>query len=193
MRQNCVYVSNRVLQGLANATALFQRTVEPLFSSLRANVKAWLDEFIIHAADEDELLNVLDQFLGICEEHGLFVSATKSELFTEKIKWCGRIVSGQGFAMDPSRTEALLDICQPENAPELGEFIHCTHWMSLAIPDYARRVAPLNDVLEEAYTTAKRRTKRAIKSIPLASLSWGPTHEERFSNLQESLRHAVTL
>lgn len=39
------YSSKRTLPGLTNATAHFQSTVEPLFSELRANMKAWLDDF----------------------------------------------------------------------------------------------------------------------------------------------------
>lgn len=188
-----VVASKRVLQGLANATAHFQRTIEPLFASLREHVKAWLDDFIIHAENEEKLLEVLDTFCRICGQHGLFLSAKKSTFFTREIKWCGRVVSGEGYRMDPSRTEALNDMHQPDTAAELGEFIYCLRWMSISIPNFAERVAPLNQILEEAYSRSGRRTKRSIQGIKLATLSWGATHVANFNDLKDSLVNAVTL
>eukprot|EP00171_Calliarthron_tuberculosum_P004595 IDg4595t1 len=169
---NGSYSSTRVLQGLTNAAAYFQSNIEPLFSELRENLKAWLDDFNLHARDENTLLSKFERFLEI---------------------WCGRIVAGDGYTMDPAKTEALRDMHKPINAGELCEFVHCMRWMALAIPQFSERVAPLQAVLEAAYAKAGRRTKRAIKNIPLASLSWGTAHDATFVDLQDSLRNAVKL
>ena len=48
-----VVASKRVLPGMANASAYFQRTVEPLFYTLRASMKAWIDDFNLYAKDEN--------------------------------------------------------------------------------------------------------------------------------------------
>ena len=60
-----VYTSRRVFPGLANAVAFFQRSVAPLFASLCANLKAWLDDFGLHANGETKLLDVLEAVLLI--------------------------------------------------------------------------------------------------------------------------------
>lgn len=65
--------------------------------------------------------------------------------------------------------------------------------MAIVIPDFNRRVEPLNEVLEAAYLKAGRRTKRAIKGMCLRNLSWGAIHETVFQSLQNSLRKAVKL
>ena len=88
-----VLASKRVLPGLANAASYFQSTVESLFSELRTNLKAWLDDFNIHAMGETELLYPLARFFAICAEHRLFFSALKSVFFTRSVKWCGRVIS----------------------------------------------------------------------------------------------------
>ena len=98
-----VVASKRVLPGLANATSYFQSTVEPLFSELRGNLKAWLDDFSIHAKTENSLLNHLETFFTICARKGLFLSARKCQLFRKELKWCGRIISKDGYRMDPAR------------------------------------------------------------------------------------------
>jgi len=65
--------------------------------------------------------------------------------------------------------------------------------MAIAIPDFAKRIGPLNDVHEEAFTKSGKRTKRSIQKIALSTLSWGPVHENTFLKLQDSLRTAVKL
>eukprot|EP00171_Calliarthron_tuberculosum_P023749 IDg23749t1 len=95
--------------------------------------------------------------------------------------------------MDPTRLEGLKDVSPPVTAAELCEFIHCCRWMSIAIPDFVKRVAPLNDVLEEAYKISKKRTKKSIKNVMLKNLSWSEEHEQMFYSIQNSLRNAVML
>ena len=46
-----VVASTRVPPGLANANAFFQSSVEPLFRTFRAWLKAWLDDFNLHARE----------------------------------------------------------------------------------------------------------------------------------------------
>lgn len=188
-----VLASKRVLLGLANATSYFQSSVEPLFSNMRDNLKAWLDDFNLHANTEGHLLGLLEQFFHTCQEHGLFLSAIKSVLFSTSLKWCGRIISAKGYTLDPLRLDGLLHMRLPKTAAELGEFIYCCRWRSIAIPDFNRRLAPLSSVLEEAYSKSGRRTKRSIKNIALRHLSWGTTHAKVFHELQETLRNAVEL
>eukprot|EP00171_Calliarthron_tuberculosum_P002686 IDg2686t1 len=188
-----VAASTRVLPGLANAVSHFQSNVEPCFAELRDNMKAWLDDFSLHATEETTLLDKLERFLEICDTKNLFLSARKSVLFATVLRWCGRVITAEGYTMYPARLSGLKDMAQPKMADELAEFIYCVRWMSIAIPEFSKRVAPLVTVLEEAYEKVGKRTKRAIKNIALRSLSWGPDEERAFANLQDSLRNAVKM
>lgn len=188
-----VVASTRVLPGLANATAFFQRSVEPLFAELRDWLKAWLDDFCLHANDAGTLLSKLEVFFKICKERRLYLHARKCRFFDRKIKWCGRIITGEGFQMDPARLAGLQDIALPQTAEELAQFLYCCRWMSQVIPDFVGRIIPLTEILDSAYARSGRRTNRSIRAISLQSLSWGPTHERVFLDLQESLRNSVQL
>ena len=179
------YSSTRTLPGLTNATAHFQSTIEPLFKELRKNLKAWRDDFILHSHTEEELLRVLERFVEICAERELFLSAKKCLFFESELKWCGRTISGKGYRPDPARLEGLKDAHCPETGEELCQFIHCCRWMSLAIPNFAERIAPLSEVLEKAYAKSGRRTKRSIRSMELRNLSWGKMHEKKIFELQD--------
>ena len=63
-----VVISKRVLQGLANAVAYFQSTIELLFSELRSFFKAWFDDFSLHANSEEILLDKLEIFPHLSTE-----------------------------------------------------------------------------------------------------------------------------
>ena len=69
---NGVYASSRILEGLSNATAHFQRIIELLYCALRKNMKAWLDDFYLHGSGEVIHLEYLKEFFKTCEEYGLF-------------------------------------------------------------------------------------------------------------------------
>lgn len=186
-------ISKPVLQGPTDVVAYFQSSVEPLFASLRDFLKAWLDDFNLHAEEEEILLDKLEEFLSICLKKRLRLSARKCKLFCKELRWCGCIISGDGHKLDPTRLSGLQTMGLPKTAEELAQLIHCCRWMSLSIPDFTRRIVPLNDMLEAAFKKAGKRTKKSICKILLQRLSWGPTHDESFHNLQESLINAAKL
>jgi len=188
-----VVISKRVLPGLANACAYFQSSVEPLFAELRSFFKAWIDDFSLHGKEEEELLDALETFLSICQQKRLWLSARMTKLFCKELRRCGRIVSSEGYRLDPTRLSGLQEMEMPKTAEELAQFIYCCRWMSLAIPNFAQRIGPLVDVLEEAYARSGKRTKKSIKKVALHTLSWGTAQEEAFRDIQDSIRSAVTL
>ena len=185
----------RTPQGGKNCASNFQAKVEPCFEEIRDNLKAWLDDFLIHCKDEHHLLRVLRIFFRICRERRLQVSALahKTKLFKHKVRWCGRIISKVGVQFDPDRVSGLKDAHPPTTAAELCQYVHCLQWMSQAIPDISQRVASFRNVLEEAYKKSGKRTRRSIKNIKLADLSWGTEHVEIFHSLQEQLKEVITL
>ena len=190
---NGVYSSTRVLQGLTNATSHFQGTIEPLFSSIRPNLKAWLDDFMLYSSTEGQMIALLEKFFQTCEAHGLYLSAKKCEFFESEVKWCGRIISEKGVRLDPLRLSALQQWDEPKTAGELSEFVHCCRWMATSIPAFTERVEVLNELLENAYKLSNKRTKKAIKNIALHKLSWGSAHSNAFRSIQKSLQSAVQL
>ena len=102
-----VLASTRVLLGLKNATAYFQSMIETVFQELRQKVKAWVDDFNLHASNDHPLLSLLDRFSQICVEKGLYLSGRKCVFFNRSVKYCGWVISEAGSKMDPIKTEGL--------------------------------------------------------------------------------------
>lgn len=188
-----IWKPTRSAQGAKNSSANFQSRVEPCFSTLRDNLKAWQDDFVIHHKTEAQLLTTLQVFFETCRDKNLKVSALKSDLFTTSVHWCGRVIDQDGVTFDPRNLSGIQQVVMPETAGELSQFIYCLQWMSYSIPDFANRIKPLREVLEAAYKRSGKRTRKSINKIALSSLSWGRTHVESYTSLQDSLREAVKL
>lgn len=92
----------RTTQGVVNSPANFQQKFEPCFTALRDNLKAWIDDFMMYAFSETELLSLIHRFLLICRYKNLVISLPKSSFFSTSIKWCGRIIDGNGYRFDPA-------------------------------------------------------------------------------------------
>ena len=84
---------------------------------------------------------------------------------------CGRIMSAEGYHMDPARLDGLKDMSPVRTAAELSRFIYCCRWMSTAIPNLCEHVAKLTAVLDEASSKDGKRTTREVHNIALSSLS----------------------
>ncbi len=76
-------------------------------------------------------------------------------------------------------------------AAELCEYVHCAAWMANSIPRFAERVAPLRDLLEEAYKLSGKRTKKSIPKFRLADLGWTDEHSKAYRGLQEQQINSV--
>ena len=191
--QDGVFTPTRVLHDNANSVAYLQSCMTQMTESIRANVIIWLDDVLITASTEEELLEVLEQFFQQCLTHRLLLSPQKSDLFLKEVRYCGRIISSTGVRMDPRNHEALQRMAEPTNGGQLQQFVCALNWMRGAIPNFAEIVAPLNVSLEQAYDIAGGRTKKKVSSVLLRRVDWGAAQKTSFQNCIAALQNAVTL
>jgi RNase H-like domain found in reverse transcriptase len=64
--------------------------------------------------------------------------------------------------------------------------------MRSAIPNYSKRVAPLQASLAKVFEGKSRRTKKAAAAVSLRYL-WGPEAQSAFKDLQAAIMESVTL
>lgn len=190
-----IFTPERLTQGSTDAGNYFQGMTEPLFAQhadLIARILQWLDDFMLHAATEDELLMALRAFFSVCREHRLKIHALKTEIFATSATFCGRVFDKDGMRYHPSKFEALRSMQTPELAVDLQQFLFALNWMRTSIPDYARISAPLLQLLEECYKNVGGRTKRKLGKLSLIP-TWGAEHQQSFDQLRESLENQIKL
>lgn len=189
-----VVMPTRTTQGGCNSAANFQEKVEQCFTELKDHLKAWIDDFMLFAPTEEDLLRILRRFFEICRKRRLIVSLPKSDFYLSEVIWCGRIVDAKGVRFHPKNIAGLIDSDPPRTAGELCEYVHGVNWISLSIPRFAERVAPLRDLLETAYAKAGgSRKKKSIAKIPLADLGWEEAHVKAFKDLQVQIQQSTRL
>lgn len=85
MTPDGVVMPIRTTQGGCNSTANFQEKVEQCFMELRDNFKAWIDDFMLFANDEAQMLKILHRFFQICRKRRLIVSLPKSDFYLKEV------------------------------------------------------------------------------------------------------------
>ena len=74
----------------------------------------WIDDFLLHAPSEKELLIEIHIFLKVCKEFGFKILAEKSSFFLKEAKFCGKIISADGVRFDPRNLTGIVDMKKPK-------------------------------------------------------------------------------
>eukprot|EP00171_Calliarthron_tuberculosum_P021957 IDg21957t1 len=105
-----VYTPTRMLQGGSDSGNHFQAVSQDKFEAAKIQMLQWIDDFLLYAKSEADLLISIENFLSVCKEFGFKVHAEKSTFFRRKAKFCGRLLSEQGAQYDPRHFNALLNM-----------------------------------------------------------------------------------
>ena len=98
------YECVKMLFGLTNAPATFQRLMETCLSDLHLNCCIiYLDNVVIFSKSQEEHIERLDAVLTKIEDAGLKLKPSKCEFFKCRITYLGHIVSDKGIETDPKK------------------------------------------------------------------------------------------
>ena len=141
-----VFSPTRLMQGHTDSVAVFQQTMEQVFEGLIPNrLLIWVDDLLSHASTADELLSSLREIFQRCRDFNLRISPVKSNLGLTSIKWCGRIISGNGIKFDPEMIRGLINLKRPRTAGELQHLLAASNWIRTSLPQYAETVGHPSD------------------------------------------------
>jgi hypothetical protein len=122
----------------------------------------------------------------------LKLHASKCVLFASMVRYCGRLTTKDDVRFDPKNMEALQAMQELQNGADLVQYVAAVNWMRSAIPNYSKRVAPLQAALAKVFEDKSRRTKKATASVSLLHL-WGPKEQASFKDLQAAIMDSMTL
>ena len=167
-----LYQFNVMPFGLSNAPATFQRMMEEMLGGLRwTNCLVYLDDIIVFGKTlsqcEENLCAVLDRI----RDYGLKLKPSKCRIFQKSVKFLGRIVSKDGIATDPEKTEAVQSWPVPETLKQVRGFLGLAGYYRQYVKDFSGKAAPLTDML------------RGNKP----KFYWNAACQQAFERLKESL------
>ena len=140
----------RIPFGLSNAPACFQRFMETCLGDLRDTMCIpYLDDIIVFSATFEDHLQHLRKVLSRLKEHGVKLKPKKCKLFKQEVTFLGRIVSKQGYKLDPSNIEPVLNLkkTSPRTVGDVRKLIGLLSYYRRYIRDFSRVAKPLYDLL----------------------------------------------
>jgi hypothetical protein len=168
------------LIGLTNAPATSQRLMEHCMSDL--NFKkciVYIDDIVIYSKTFEEHMDRLESVFERLEQYGLKLKSSKCSFFRNKVKYLGHVISSAGIETDPAKTEAVKNWSVPTDLASLRTFLGFASYYRKFVPNYARLVKPLNDMLK---TDGNKSTK-----VDHASWNWTEECQQAFEGVIEKL------
>ncbi|KAJ8351690.1 hypothetical protein SKAU_G00231660 [Synaphobranchus kaupii] len=108
-----LYQWNRIPFGLSSAPAEFQRSMEDCLRGLRDVIcQPYLDDNLVHSPSFDSHVEHIRAVLQRYQKHGVKLNPHKCDVFKRKVCFLGRMVSEDGYTMDPAEiapVQALKD------------------------------------------------------------------------------------
>jgi hypothetical protein len=138
-------------EGVGPASGLFQAVMRDIFSDFSEWCFVIIDNIIIGAYDEDDLVRKLKLVLDKCRETGLVLKMTKSWIGVSRAQFFGYDVGEGTYRMDDRRVVAIKDIPVPESKKSMQEFLGATIFFRTHVPDFANVMAPLHTALKDEF------------------------------------------
>ena len=170
---------NRIPFGLMNAPAAFQRCMNECLDGLRDNICIpYLDDILVYSKTFDQHVQDVRQVLRRLQEHGIKLKPSKCKFFQQQVRYLGRVVSGDGYSLDPEDTAAVHNLAKQklETVGDVRKLLGFLSYYRQYIQDFSRIAKPLYDLM--------------AGPDPLASshrVTWTEEHQKRLDMLIDRL------
>ncbi|PAA63164.1 hypothetical protein BOX15_Mlig027025g2 [Macrostomum lignano] len=157
--------------GIKTAPANFAKLMHKVFRPLLMRVSLiYLDDIIIKARDNDEMIVHLALVLWQLKKANLKIKPSKCELFKDRVRFLGFVVSSQGIEADPTKIDAVRNWCKPTDKRQLLAFLGFANY-------YRKFVARFSVIASPLYSLAKGSSK----------FCWLEHHDRAFEELKANL------
>ncbi|CAI7916855.1 unnamed protein product [Closterium sp. NIES-54] len=157
--------------GLTNAPATFQMTMNEAFRSILDKcVIVYLDDILIYNPVRAQQLQDIEAVFQILSENRLLTKASKCEFLQDRLEFLGHIISAEGVEIDPKKIATIQAWHAPTNLTELQSFMGFVNYVRRFVPDMAKLIAPLTDLLRKG-----------------VEYTWGEKEQAAFSALENIL------
>ena len=183
----------RIPFGLTNASANFQRYMEHCLGELRDEIAIpYLDDVIVFSQSFEEHVEHMRKVLKRLRQQGIKLKPSKCKLFRREVCFLGRIVSKDGYRVDPSGITAVTTLAEkkPRTVGEVRQLIGFLSYYRRYIPNFACLAKPLYGLLNtpKPESTPKHTVRRASDKrngqLPSATpITWTKTHQQSLREL----------
>ena len=169
------YEFNRVLFGLAQAPAHFQKLINEVLADYNFTM-GYLDDIIIFSKTEEEHLEHLEIIFNRIREAGLKLKLKKCSFFKKYIQYLRHLISNEGIQPLPDKLESIAKMPVPKNAKQVKQF--------LGLVGYYRKFVPRFADISRVLTKLTRKDEE---------FKWTPECDKCFHMLKDYLQVALIL
>ena len=141
------YQCTRLLFGLCNAPATFQRATAMILSSVKwQNVLFYLEDLIVFSTDAESHLSHLDTVLTLLGKHGVTLKAQKCHHCTNEVEYLGHVVRPGRLSVNEKNIKAIKKASFPQTQTQLRSFLGMCNLYRRFTVDFAKNAKPLNNM-----------------------------------------------
>ena len=185
----------RLPMGLKNAPAEFQRYMESCLGEFRDEFCApYLDDVIVYSQSFDKHVEHVRKVLRRLKENGIKLKAEKCDMFKREVVYLGRIVSEEGYRVDPESTKALFKLrgYVPKTVGEVRHLTGLLGYYRRYIENFSRIAKPIYDLLKIEQPSSLKGKKKDTRSkgnqaSSRTPITWQETHEKALDYLVSCL------
>lgn len=175
---------NRMPFGLGGAPGTFQRIMQTIFrDELLETLIVYLDDIIVFSQDISTHLQRLEMVFQKLREHGLKIEAKKCQFFRTQVTYVGHVVSADGVATDPVKTEVVTNWLKPKTLKNLRSFLGFASYYRRFVPHFAQLARPLHELVTKLYEGGRHGKLRG-KSV---ECDWNRECQNAFESLKQTL------
>ena len=134
-------------QGLCNMPATWQRYMNwVLRDEIGRICCVYVDDIVIFSDTLEEHHRNVRTVLQKIREAGIYLSPTKSNLYTDEIEFLGHIISSKGLEVMLSTTDKIADWLIPQNVKDIKSFNGLVNYIAEFIPRLTNYSSVLSDL-----------------------------------------------
>ncbi|KAL7839961.1 hypothetical protein SRHO_G00266190 [Serrasalmus rhombeus] len=148
-----LYEYNRLPQGLCNSPGSFMRMMTSIFGDQNfLSLLCYLDDLLVYAPTEALALERLELVFSRLRLHNLKLAPKKCWFLRRSVKFLGHVVDESGVSTDPSKVDAISQMCTNDlmeldgvtpSPSRIRSFLGMINFYQHFIPNYSATAKPL--------------------------------------------------